>query len=320
MKATEPQSDLSVIIVSWNTRDLLAQCLESVVRQQSPDLRQQSNSAGHLSVVCTLSSDVWVVDNASSDGSAAMVRERFPQVRLIENRENVGFARANNQGIRASTGRYVLLLNSDTIVEPDALTRMVEFMDAHPDAGIVGAYIRNPDRSPQYCFGRFPTITSETVFAFGLDLHRPFSARFAPQVGFEEDFIETDWVLGAGLMVRRQALDRVGLFDEDYFMYSEEVDLAYRVKKAGWKVFVLRDARIVHYGGQSAQQMAARMKAELFKSKVKFFRKHYGGVNAALLQGVLLASVLVKQLAYLIMGRGAKSALWAATRRYLAQA
>jgi GT2 family glycosyltransferase len=290
--------DLSIIIVSWNTRELLAQCLESIYTY--PPLGEF---------------EVWVVDNASSHGSAAMVRERFPQVHLIENCENVGFARANNQAIRASTGRYVLLLNSDTIAQPNALARMVAFMGAHPEAGIVGAYILNPDGSPQYCFGKFPTLISESAFAWGLNTHSPFSARFAPRLGFRDDFVATDWVVGAALMVRREVLERVGLLDESYFMYSEEIDLAYRVKQAGWQIFVLGAARVVHVGQQSSKQMPGRMKAQLYHSKVLYFQKHHGQAAASLLRWVFGTNILIKCWVYRLTDR-TLAALWSETWGY----
>lgn len=312
--------DLSISIISLNTRDLLAQCLESVISSLTTDHRTLATDDRAASpwgwrsrsIPVGLTTEIFVVDNASADGSAAMVRERFPQVHLIENCENVGFARANNQAIRASGGRNILLLNSDTLAQPDALARMVTFMDAHPEAGIIGAYILNTDGSPQYCFGKFPTLVSEIAFAWGLDAHFPFSLHFAPPLGFKDDFVVTDWVVGAALMVRREVFEQVGLLDESYFMYSEEIDLAYRVKQAGWRSFVLRAAHVVHLGQQSSKQMPGRMKAQLFRSKVLYFQKHHGRVTATLLRWIFDTTILIKCTVYRLTDR-ARAELWSDT-------
>jgi N-acetylglucosaminyl-diphospho-decaprenol L-rhamnosyltransferase len=285
--------DLSIIIINWNTRDLLAHCLESVYANPP-------NS--ELEVI--------VVDNHSSDASAAMVRTSFPQVRLFENAENVGFVRANNQALLKCRGRYVMLLNSDTIVKPDALTRMVSFLDEHPEAGIVGASVLNPDGTPQRCFGSFPTILSESAYAWGLDSSPLCSKWLVPAPLHSDECRQTDWVLGAALMVRRAALDRVGYLDEEYFMYSEEIDLCHRVKKDGWTNYVLAAAPIIHLGGQSAQQIPAPMKAELFRSKVKYFRKHRGRLAAAFMHSVFALSILARRAAYRLRGRKQTVGLW----------
>jgi N-acetylglucosaminyl-diphospho-decaprenol L-rhamnosyltransferase len=291
---------LSIIVVSWNTRDLLAQCLESIYAH--PPANQF---------------DIWVVDNASSDASAAMVQERFPRVKLIVNPENVGFARANNQAIRESVGEYVLLLNTDTIVQPDSLENMVAFLNKKPSAGIVGGCLLNSDHQPQRCFGTFPTILSETVFAWGLDSRLPFSFGLGSRRNASAEYSETDWVLGAALMIRRSLLNRVGLLDESFFMFSEEVDLAYRAKKSGSKNFVLWTAPIIHLGNQSTRQIPARMKAELFRSKVLFFHKHYGARMAGLLGLVITTSISAKRRLYRLCGKAGLSQLWGETAQYL---
>ena len=297
-----PQPDLSIIIVSWNTRALLADCLASIY-STSGDLNGQ----------------VIVVDNASRDDSAAMVRGKFPRARLIENRENVGFARANNQAIEASTGQFVLLLNSDTIVQPHALARLVAFMREHPDAGIVGANVRNRDGSPQRSFGAFPSILSESIQAWGLDTRPPF-ARWFNAAHCAAEYFETGWVLGAALLIRRQAIVQVGLLDENFFMYSEEVDWCYRVARAGWKNFVLTTAPIIHLGNASARQMPAQMKAELFRSKAHYFRKHYGALTAYCLRAIFSASILAKRWTYGLVGKKTQSALWAETWTHFVRA
>jgi N-acetylglucosaminyl-diphospho-decaprenol L-rhamnosyltransferase len=291
--------NLSIIIVNWNTRDLLAQCLDSVVRNPPSG-----------------ESEIIVVDNASTDDSSAMVRHWFPAVRLIENTRNLGFVGGNNQALPLTCGKYILLLNSDTIVLSDALVRMVSFMDEHPDAGVVGGFVLNPDGTPQACFWDFPTIVSETAYAWGLDSRQPFLCWFGPRLGFKQDFLQVGWVLGATLMIRREALTQVGLLDENFFMYSEEVDWCYRVRQAGWKNYVLGAARIIHFGGQSSKQIPAPMKAELFRSKVKFFRKHQGAGAAALMEFVFAASIFTRQWMYRLRGNAEKVAIWTEASEY----
>ncbi len=263
--------DLSVIIVSWNTCQVLRECLESVQRQRS-----------------SASIDVWVVDNASKDGSAEMVRETFPAVHLIENSENVGFARANNAAVAASSGRYVLLLNSDTVVLSGAFDALVDFLDAHPEAGAAGAHTLNPDGSLQVSTYPSPTLARELWFLLHLDRLRPYGAYDMAQWSSDQPRA-VDAVLGACLIVRQATLDQVGALDPAYFMYSEEIDLCYRIRRAGWRIYWVPQAKIVHYGGQSTRQVAASMFIQLYRSKVLFFRKNQGRWAAVVYKLVLLA-------------------------------
>ena len=268
--------DLSIIIVNWNTRDLLAQCLDSVFE-----------TAGDLDL------EVFVVDNASTDCSADTVRKDFPQVKLIENNENVGFARANNQAIQESTGRYVLLLNPDTEVRTDALETLVRFMEEHPGTGAAGAGLINPDGTIQPSCYPSPTLLRELWRLFHLDAIRPY-ARYDLHDGILETPQEVDFVHGACLLLRRKALDQVGSLDEDYFIYTEEVDLCHRLRQKGWKVYWVPKAVVVHYGGQSTHQVAARMFLQLHESKILYFRKHHGPLSAQLYKLILLVSALVR--------------------------
>lgn len=259
--------DLSVVIVNWNARHLLAQCLASVYAYP-PE--------GEF--------EVFVVDNASSDGSADMVRREFPQVRLIQNTENVGFARANNQAMRTSRGRYVLLLNSDTIVQPGALDSMVCFADQHPEAGVVGGRLLNADESLQPSWAQFPTFWSEL-------LGRNFRKR---QPMTDHLTYEVDWVGGACLLARRKAIEVVGLLDEDFFMYSEETDWCFRMVRNGWKVYYLPSAEVIHFGGGSSQRASDEMLVQLYQSKLRFFHKHYGPFRKELLRASLIITSLAK--------------------------
>ena len=288
-----PKSELllSVIIVNWNTRDLLARCLDSVISDHSPITSREPLVTDH----CSLITETIVVDNASTDGSARMVRERFPQVHLIENRENVGFARANNQAIRQSGGRYVLLLNPDTEVRPGALETLVRFMDAHPEAGAAGARLLNPDGTLQESCHPFPTLGREFWRLFHLDALWRF-ARYDMARWDLETPREVDSVQGACVILRREALDQVGLLDEDYFMYTEEVDLCHRLRQGGWRIYWVPQAVVVHYGGQSTRQMPAEMFLRLYESKLLYFRKRRGPTAARLYKLILLAASLARLL------------------------
>jgi N-acetylglucosaminyl-diphospho-decaprenol L-rhamnosyltransferase len=266
---------LSIVIVSWNTCDLLRRCLETVFAYPP-----------------TAAFEVWVVDNDSEDGSADMVRTTFPQVHLLVNQNNPGFATANNQAIRLGTGEYVLLLNPDTEVKPGALTALVEFMDERPSAGGAGSMLLNPDGSLQpSCY---PMLTGFRELWRLLHLDR------LKQVGIYDmhswDRLEprrVEVIQGASLILRRSVLDQVGLLDEGYFMYTEEVDLCYRIQQAGWPLYWVPQSQVVHYGGQSTRQVATEMFLHLYGSKVQFFRKHYGRFSTTFYKFTLgLASCL----------------------------
>jgi len=269
--------DLSIVIVNWNTRELLAQCLDSIPL-----------------AIGGLSYEVIVVDNASTDGSQAMVRNRFPWVTLVENAENLGFVRANNQAMALSRGRYVLLLNSDTVAPPQALARMVDFMDHRIDAGAAGPRLLNPDGTFQASYADFPTLLSESLSAAGLNrwLYGPYHPSPSPHPN--ETRQPVDWVQGACLLVRREALDAIGLLDEGFWMYSEETDLCYRIHQAGWNVYYLPDVEIIHLGGASSRQRQPESVAQLYRSKLRFFRKYQGPFQVHLLRAVIISVYLAK--------------------------
>src|SRR5829696_3122684 len=269
-----PDSMISIIIVSWNTAQLLENCLRSILA--NPPLS---------------SLEIWVVDNASTDGSPRMVREKFPQVHLIENHENVGFARANNQALQRSTGQYCLLLNPDTLVSPGALQALVDFLDKHPKTGAAGPRILNPDSSLQISSHPRPTLTRELWYLFHLDAVLPYAAY--PKAKWQTNQPqEVDILMGACLVVRKDVLDQVGILDEGYFIYSEEVDLCYRIQRAGWHLHWIPQAEVVHFGGQSTQQVPTEMFLNLYHSKVKYFRKHYGWSAAQIYKVILRLAAL----------------------------
>jgi len=272
---------LSIVIVNWNTRDLLTQCLESVA--SDPDLsieRGENLSATSLTPPAghgLWPTEAWVVDNASSDGSSQMVRERFPWVRLIENRKNLGFAAANNQAMRQAQGRYVLLLNSDTEVRPGALPALLQFMEDHPSAGAGGARLLSCDGSLQ--LSCHPMLTPGREFWRLLFLDRIWPRASYPMHHWDPDLPRrVEVIKGACLLLRREALDQVGLLDERYFIYTEELDLCYRLAQAGWELWWVPQAEVLHHEAQSTRQVAEEMYVQLYRSKVQFYRKS-GGPN-----------------------------------------
>ena len=277
--------NLSIIIVNWNTRDLLAKCLASIFAY--PPSSQF---------------EVWVVDNASSDGSTNIVSQDFPQVRLIRNSSNLGFARANNQAIRQATGRYVLLLNPDTKVMPGALPVLVAFMDESPTSGAAGPRLLSPDGKLQISSHPSPTLLREFWRLFHLDNLRPYSV-YAMHAWDLVHPRPVEVLQGACLILRREALDQIGLLDEDYFIYSEEVDLCYRLKKAGWQTYWVPESEVIHFEGQSTRLVAREMFLQLYKSKLLYFRKHHGSMTALTYKAILfsagIARLLVSPFAWL---------------------
>jgi GT2 family glycosyltransferase len=267
--------DLSVVVVSWNVRDLLRQCLRSVLDAQS-----------------SLSVEVIVVDNASADGSVGMVRAEFPSVHLITNAGNRGFPAANNQGVAVAKGRYVLLLNSDAEVVGDALARLVEYADAYADVGVVGPQLLNPDGSVQSSRRRFPSLATALFESTWLQPHAPrgILERYYVSDKADDAVQDVDWVKGAALMARQDAIEQVGLMDEGFFMYSEELDWCKRFRGAGWRVVYLPTAQIVHHEGKSSEQVVVSRHIYFQTSKVRYFRKHHGNVVGELLRWFLLGN------------------------------
>jgi len=265
--------DLSIVVVNWNVRDLLRRCLASIYKSSAPRL------------------EVIVVDNASSDGSAEMVRADFPAVALFSNTENVGFPAGNNQGFAAARGRYVMTLNPDTEIVGDALAEMTAYLDAHRDVGALGPQLLNSDGSVQSSRRRFPTFATalfESTWLQGI-APRGVLARYYVDDQPADVTQEVDWVTGACVLVRRDALGSVGGFDEAFFMYSEELDWCRRIKSAGWKIVYLPAAKVIHHVGKSSEQAAAARHIHFQASKVRYFKKHHGRFAGGVLQVFLLA-------------------------------
>ncbi len=255
------QVDVSICIVNWNVKELLRQCLMSI-------------PAGAKGVLY----EVVVVDNASTDGSAEILKA-FPHITWIQNQENVGFTRANNQALAVSRGRYICFLNPDTVVYPGALATLVSYMDAHPDVGIVGPQLRYPDGTLQPSRYRFPSVMMALMESTPLAWvwpTNPWNRRYHCEDCSPQEEHEVDWLNGACLMVRREVIGQIGGFDEQFFMYSEELDLCRRARLAGWRVMYVPQAVVVHYEGKSSEQVVVARHVHFNRSKVLYFRKHHG--------------------------------------------
>lgn len=285
---------MSVVVVSYNVAPLLACCLEAVLSEDLPGGRE-----------------VIVVDNASTDDSAAVVRARFPAVRLVVNETNVGFARATNQGLALARGRALLLLNPDTEPQRGALATLLDFLDRHPDAAAVGPALRNPDGTRQRACFRFPTLAMFFLDLFPvhprlmvswLNGRYPAEHRGRP--------FRIDHPLGACMLIRREALDAVGLLDEGYFMYCEEVDWCWRARQAGWEIYHVPRAVVVHHGGQSTQQAPEAMFIALYRSRLRLIERYYSPPKRAAARAIVRAGLLARVVDAARRGDRAASARW----------
>jgi GT2 family glycosyltransferase len=253
---------LSIVIICWNDQKVIEECLRSIF-----------SGTTHLDF------EVIISDNGSTDGSISIVREKFPTVRIIENGQNIGFARGNNAGISAARGEYVLILNPDTIIHDDAIERLVAFAGQHREAGAFGARVENPDGSFQNCARPIPTVRGYLIAALYLrslgrisealngDTYAGWTGRDEREIGFQS---------GCCVMFRKSILEKVRGFDEQFFYHFEEVDLCYRVWKAGMSIRFCPDAVITHLGGQSVSRAPLRFTLETYRSRYRFFYKHFG--------------------------------------------
>jgi GT2 family glycosyltransferase len=304
--------DLSVVILNWNTRALLEKCLGSL-------------TCPPRSIDC----EIVVVDNASEDRSRQMVEERFPSVRVISNRSNVGFGAGNNVAIPETSGRYILFLNSDTVVTEGALEAMVRYADAHPTIGILGPKLLNADGSLQYSCRRYPNLGT------GLFRNTPLGRLF-PHNRYNTDYLYSDWdhseprdvewLSGAALMARRALLDRIGGFDDDFFMFCEDVDLCWRAnfeplppgasdpdhsededeqaaKRTNWRVTYFPGAVIYHLIGRSTDKVPTRMTYEFHRSQYIFYAKHFRAGTPILVRPLIPAGIALRALGQLARHR-----------------
>ncbi len=275
---------VSVVIVSWNVKQLLADCLASIYE----------TTAG-------LPVEIVVVDSASSDGTVQLLKRDFPHVNLLALDMNVGFTRGNNLGIDLTTGDFILLLNPDTLVKPEAIQQMAAYLSSHPDVGIVGPQTLNEDGTVQSTRRRFPTLLTGLFESTWLQVIAPtlVLSRYYVQDQPDDGIFEVDWVQGSALMFRRAVFSQIGGLDEGFMMYSEELDWCKRAKLAGWSVEYIGMSRITHFGGKSSEQSPAATHIRFQCSKLRYFRKYHGRARAELLRFALLANYGVQ---YLIEG------------------
>ncbi|RMG97703.1 MAG: glycosyltransferase family 2 protein [Chloroflexi bacterium] len=260
--------DVAVIIVSWNVRNYLTNCLRSVLADFT---HSRLNGA------------VWVVDNASTDGTTDLVAELFPQVHLIANTENVGFGAANNQGMQMAASaepRHFFLLNPDTVVRPTAMRRLVDCLDTYPNAGMAGPRLVYGDGRFQHAAFRFPRLMQLLFDLYPMPA-RLYESRWNGRYPYDwyradQKPFPIDHPLGAAMMVKASVALATGGFDESFHMYCEEIDWCWRIHKAGWEIFTVPQAEIVHYGGESTSQIPVRSFLNLWQSRAQLYQKHYG--------------------------------------------
>lgn len=281
--------DVSIVIVNYNVKDYLEQALRSVRR-----------------AVKGLSSEIFVVDNNSTDGSERLFESDFKEVRLMRNDENLGFARANNQALRLARGRYLLLLNPDTIVQEDTVGAMVDFMEAHPEAGAVGCKVLNPDGSLQLaCRRSFPTPGVAFFKLIGLSHLFPKSKLFGRYnlTYLDPDEVhEVDALSGSFIFLRREVISEVGLLDEDFFMFGEDIDWCYRIKNRGWKIYYVPTTQIVHYKGESIRRSNVNSLLAFYKAMYIFVRKHMRRRYLVPFEWLVTAGIVLKA-CFTLIGR-----------------
>lgn len=267
--------DLSLIIVSWNVAALLAACLDSVYQSLS-------GSALNFQII--------VVDSGSTDETVNLLRDRFPDIQLLVQKGNPGFVRCNNIGLKEASGRYILLLNPDTLIISDALDRLVRELEEMPSVGIVGPHTLNSDGSTQSTRRRFPTLLTAFFESTWLQPWAPpgLLRHYRVEEQNDADCFDVDWVQGSALMLRRSLYEAIGGLDPGYVMYSEELDWCRRAKAVGWRVRYVGEARIIHHGGRSSEQTPARSQIHFHQSKLRYFRIWHGSWSARTLRLFLL--------------------------------
>ncbi len=286
---------LSIVIVTFNAIKHIESCLESIYKTTPPPFVE-----------------VIIADNDSTDGTAELIRRKFPDVRLIENRSNLGFGPANNRGTELSNGKYILFLNDDTIVCEKSLAKMISFMDDNKDIGALGPKLLNPDYSLQPSMSRYPSVWRNIGYAIfpkayllNNEIMRKLLSIFSSQenlgrYGSHNKICDTDFPKGACLLVRRSVIEQVGLFDENIFFFSEEAELCYRIKKAGWRVVFYPDAEIIHIGGSTSGREVDKVPGRRFiqkhKSNLYFFEKHGTRMNVMAYKTGIAAALVVRLL------------------------
>jgi GT2 family glycosyltransferase len=282
---TDSAPDLSVILVNWNTADLLIRALES--------LQADALSSG-------IALELVVSDNGSRDDSVARARSAFPRAKVLENGHNLGFARAVNRGLAVATGRHVLLFNTDARIEPGGLASALDTLAHHPEIGVLGAALMHADGSPQNVLAPFPSLATELVNKSLLRKLHP--AKYRQKVGAQEtDLVEGDTIVGAFLLIRGEALAKVGPLDERFFFFFEETDWCYRVQQAGFRVAVDPRVRVFHGQGESSRPVLSETRIEYYRSRYRYFQKHFRSFRTVILFEALLLKLNIEVLSALVM-------------------
>ena len=273
--------DLTIVIVNYNTEKLTLECIDSVYKSHLP-----------------YTFEIFVVDNHSSDNSIEAIKKRYPKVKLIENKENVGFSKANNQAIRQAQGRYVLLLNSDTILMENTLGVMTQYMDNHMDVGATGCEVLLPTGElDQACHRGFPTPQASFYYMSGLAKKYPNSPKYN---SYHKSYLnmkeihEIDCLVGAFMLVRKETIDQVGMLDEEFFMYGEDIDWCYRIKEAGWGIIYNPTVSIIHHKGASSRKKPFKIVYEFHRAMYLFHKKHYAKKYSIFVNGIVYAGIATK--------------------------
>lgn len=282
MELTNP--DISVIVVSWNAKKYLEECMRSILN-------------------CTESYDVEIiiVDNASSDGSPEFIKQNYPDVKLICSYENLGFAKANNIGIAYSRGKYLFLINSDVVVYPNCFKSMVEYMEQHPEIGLLGPRILGTDNKVQRSCMGYPSLWNTFCRAILLDNvfpHTKLFSGFMMKYWAHDSIKEVDIINGCFWSVRRRAIEEVGFLDEGFFMYAEDMDWCKRFNNAGWKVVYFPLAEALHYGGASSSRSPVRFYIEMQRANLRFWGKHYGNLSRRVYLCIIFLHQSLRALGY----------------------
>lgn len=254
--------ELSIIIVNWNTKKLLSNCLDSIAKN-----------------IDGISKELFVVDNNSTDGSQIFIKENYSYVNLIENTENLGFSKANNIALRKAVGKYLLLLNSDTVVEPSAISLMIDFLEKNPSTGMVGPKLLNSDGTIQpACRRSIPNPKVAFYRITGLSKLLPGNKEFAKyNLTFKssEELQEVEAISGACMMIKKKTMDEIGLLDEDFFMYGEDIDWCYRLGQKGWKIYYIPCARVIHRHRASSERRRFKSTLNFYHAMYIFYKKHF---------------------------------------------
>lgn len=297
---TKPKPTLSIIIVSYNTKTLLKNCLDTFYQKLPSD------------------QELIIVDNASTDGSSAYIKKHYPKAKLIKNSENLGFAKANNQAIKVASGKYLLLLNSDTLVKPGAFDQLIKFMDAHPKTGIASPQLLNSDGSIQPGGGALPRLSNVFAWMFFID-DLPILGPLIPayqrsQPNFYKTTKKIGWVAGTAMIIRRSCLDQIGLLDENIFMYGEDTDLCIRAARSSWSRYIVADAQVTHLGQGSGSQDKALVGE--FRGLIYLFAKHKPAWEPPLLRIILYIGATLRLIIFgTILGNAQKTKAYHQARK-----